>query len=162
MGNVMLSLYRVRGLLGTPELVAEAKSDDDGRFEFKDLEWPHSESRLDGLAYGVVVQAAGRAPLVHPIFEHSPVRGDGTRLERLEVGGAPMTIAGQVVNELGQPIVGAWVWRAGIQKSPVPGVQMPRPTRKGTFPSAICLRRGCLRKTDTRSWFDTPTIRRCP
>ena len=129
-GQADLTLYRVRGLLGTAEKIAETKSDNDGRFQFKNLDWPHSEDHLDRLAYGIVVRAPGRPPIIHSISENLPTRPEGIQLQ---VGGNAAALSGQVVNEQGQPIAGALITQFGVHRQPVPGLQSATTDKDGQF-----------------------------
>jgi beta-lactamase regulating signal transducer with metallopeptidase domain len=129
-GQVELTLYRVRGLIGAAEKVAEGKSDNDGRFQFDGLAWPNSEGHFDRLAYGIVARAPGRPPTIHSLFEHMPMGPEGFQLQ---VGGKAATISGQVVNEQGQPIAGALVTQFGIHRQSVPGLQIATTDKDGRF-----------------------------
>ena len=53
--------------------------------------------------------------------------------ERMELAGIPAEVSGQVVNEQGEPLAGAIVYRYGIHGEPVPDVQSATTDQEGRF-----------------------------
>jgi|GEM_PF-1418997 len=129
-GQVDVALFRVRGMVGDPEMIAETKSDAEGRFSFNDLEWPRQDKHYDRLGYGLVLRAAGRPPAVLSYFRDD---GNGPHGMRMSVGGNFADVSGQVVDERGVPIAGAVVYQQGIYDRPIQGVRSATTNQEGRF-----------------------------
>ncbi len=129
-GNVDIELYRIRGLLGEPERIAESQSDAEGFYSFSNLKPSLWADRIDRIAYGLVLRAPDRPPTVHTYFDTQAHWPYG---ERVELAGLPAEVSGQVINEQGKPVAGAIVYRYGIHGEPVPGVQSATTDKDGRF-----------------------------
>lgn len=110
-----IRLYAVTGLLKRSSQVAMTRSDAQGAFRFERLERPR-QHRFNSLRYYLAANAKEGPITIMPVF---PTREQRTRLVIPKQGGS---IKGQVVNERGEPIVGATLepnWgEPGIEASP--------------------------------------------
>jgi beta-lactamase regulating signal transducer with metallopeptidase domain len=119
MGHVKITLYRIRGMLGSPEALAATTSDADGHFAFSGLQRPRVRHHFDRLAYGYVMHAPGQLPVVVSHYEDLQHTADG---DRIDAEGVAHNFAGRLVDPSGKPIEGAIIYRSGIHQQPVPGV----------------------------------------
>ena len=122
-------LYEMRGLLEEVTRVAETTSDEEGKFDFKNLR-PMSEHHFDKQQYAMIAYADGLGqPFVNPISN----AGDLNKPQTIWFNKGPITIPGRVVDEKGDPINGAIVqMSSGIDAEDI-GAAMATTDEKGEF-----------------------------
>lgn len=127
--GAFIVLYELRGVLEEVSKVAETKSDQQGNFEFKKLK-PMSDHRFDRRQYAMIAFAE-RLPhsFVNPIF---PSQGLD-RPQNIWMNFGPVIVPGTVVDENGNPIVGAIVQMSSQINAEDVGATMAKTDQKGEF-----------------------------
>ena len=119
----------MRGLLEEFTKVAETTSDEEGKFEFKNLR-PISQHHFDKRQFAMIAYADGLGqPFVSPIS----TAGDFNKPQTIWFNKGPVTIPGRVVDEQGDPIIGAIVqMSSGIDAEDI-GAVMATTDKQGEF-----------------------------
>lgn len=127
--DARIVLYEMRGLLEEFTKVAETTSDEEGKFEFKNLR-PISQHHFDKRQFAMIAYADGLGqPFVNPISN----AGDLNKPQTIWFNKGPVTIPGRVVDEQGDPIIGAIVqMSSGIDAEDI-GAVMATTDKQGEF-----------------------------
>ena len=127
--DARIVLYEMRGLLEEVTKVAETTSDEEGKFEFKNLR-PISQHHFDKRQFAMIAYADGLGqPFVSPIS----TAGDFNKPQTIWFNKGPVTIPGRVVDEQGDPISGAIVQMGGGIDAEDIGAVMATTDNKGEF-----------------------------
>ncbi len=139
LAGVRLKLVAIRGLVGLAEQVAEAVSDDSGRFEFVGLSPPKPQSELDPLAYGIAATVEGRPTA----FVGEMLASFKGREMQIVIGRETATLRGKVIDVTGRPVPGATVAGYSLWGRPVPDACCAVTDANGEFSiAALAAKRG--------------------
>jgi beta-lactamase regulating signal transducer with metallopeptidase domain/5-hydroxyisourate hydrolase-like protein (transthyretin family) len=125
--GISIRLFKVEGRTAVPIEIAKTVSDEEGRFEFKNLVRPRPGSRTDRLVYQVI-----------GIDDDLPI-GVGVEDQRrasdvvVGMGRESTKLSGRVVDPKGRPVAGAAVMSFWLEGRPIPGILSATTRPDGRF-----------------------------
>lgn len=125
--GISIRLFKVEGRSALPVEIAKTASDEEGRFEFRNLVPPRSEARVDRLVY-----------LVFGLDDDLPIGVGyedfrGGREYVIGMGRDSAKLSGRVIDANGKAVAGAAVTHFWLEGRPIPGLLSTTTGADGRF-----------------------------